>query len=275
MVEAIRSGLTLAAVGGSFALTYRLGYVNLAHGDLVMFGGLVVWAGYTSLGGSLGQLDPAPLLLATVLAAGLAGALNVAIHVWILGPLVKRSLRMPQVLAGLGVSLALTSACNLAFGVQERSLPVRQTLASVDGAPVRASDLALLVGVSLAMLLALRFQGSLAYRAAAANRALAGLWGIQLNRLTRRQSFVGGACAALLGAVLVLADGVRAGDSLPLILLAFAGVVLGRHFGPLGAMLVPFGLGILDYGVARFVAPWVSTMSVMLLVVIVLVARGR
>ncbi len=275
MLEALRGGLVLAAVGGSFGLTYRLGYINLAHGDLVVLGGLVVWASYEGLGGGLAAISPAVLLVGLLLAAAAAALTNALIHRVVLDPLLKRSLRMPQVLAGLGASLVVSAASGLAFGVSERSLPIPQTLTSIGTSPLRVTDVLLLLGITGGLAIALRGPARLRYRAAADNRALAGLWGVELGRLTLGTAALSGALAGLIGGILVLADGVQSGQSLQMLLLAFAGILLGQSRGALGMVVVPFLIGVVHYAFALWIAPWVSTMAVMLVVAVGLIWKGR
>ncbi|NUQ73387.1 MAG: hypothetical protein HUU21_07515 [Polyangiaceae bacterium] len=273
MLDVLRSGLVLAAIGGSFALTYQLGYVNLAFGDVIVFGGTLAWWVYRLSGGSLQSISGGSLLAAASAAAVAGAACNLLVHRGVLDPLLQRSMRMPQVLASLGVSLILSSATGLLFGVQQRNLPIPQVVMTLGGSVLRASDIGLLALLLIAFTVLRSGRWLLPYQAAASNRALAGLWGVELGSLSFNVALMSGAVAGLLGCHMILSESVRPGAGIERMLLAFAGVLVGRPSGLRGMLLGSFGVGVGHHALAILIAPWFSMLGVLFAVGVILLVR--
>lgn len=274
MFDLLRAGLLFATISLSFGLTYRLGYLNLAHGDIIVLGGLVMWKVYTGLSGSISSVALFPLLLGTTAAILISALCCLIIHLFILEPLLLRSLRMPQILASLGCSLVLASLCVIVFGIDSRNLPIPQTIIKFHNSALKNSDIFLffsfILGGGIIWLLR---RWRLMYKAVANNRALAGLWGVQLGPLSWSAALLSGASAGLIGVEFVLADKVQPGVGMERLLLVFAGMVVGKPWGLTGMVCSSLVTGMVFYVLSANISPWLATVGVLLLVGIALLIR--
>lgn len=192
-------GCVLALVAAGFTVIYRATkLVNFANGQQLVFGGYVGWylASHTSL----------PFWVTAILVVLAGFGLGVVIERLVLGP-VRNAPLLSQVIVLLALAQILDAAYLDIFGAEPRDSPSYAGQTSiVPKLNWSATDL-VIIGVSIAALAAL---GLLLYRtdigarmrANADNRMGAGLVGINPHRVALLAWGIGGALAALSGAVL-------------------------------------------------------------------------
>jgi branched-chain amino acid transport system permease protein len=257
-VQQIANGLVMGSMYALVALGYTMVYgvlnlINFAHGDVLMIGAMV---GLTILG----LLDTyAPGLNGYVqLGIAILGAIPVAMLVNILIERVayrrlRNAPRLAPLITAIGVSILLQTFAMMIWG--RNPLPFPQLLPSepimIAGAMVSTTQVLLLVLAALSMfalvLLVERTRMGRAMRAVAENPRVAGLMGIDSNRVIVATFAIGAALAAVAGvmwganyATITFTMGVLPG------LKAFCAAVLGGIGNIYGAMIGGLVLGIVE-----------------------------
>jgi branched-chain amino acid transport system permease protein len=257
-VQQIANGLVMGSMYALVALGYTMVYgvlnlINFAHGDVLMIGAM---AGLTILG----LLDTyAPGLNGYVqLGIAILGAIPVAMLVNILIERVayrrlRNAPRLAPLITAIGVSILLQTFAMMIWG--RNPLPFPQLLPSepimIAGAMVSTTQVLLLVLAALSMfalvLLVQRTRMGRAMRAVAENPRVAGLMGIDSNRVIVATFAIGAALAAVAGvmwganyATITFTMGVLPG------LKAFCAAVLGGIGNIYGAMIGGLVLGIVE-----------------------------
>ena len=255
-LQQIVNGLVLGSIYALVALGYTmvygiLGLINFAHGDIVMVGALVALTVVQLLGGS--GLPPAlTILIAVGAAAIVCVAVGVTVERLAYRPL-RRAPRLAPLITAIGVSILIQYSAALVWGKQYISMPeiLTQTAVSVGGAQL--TDLQAYI-----FLLALAVMGALlwfikssrmgrAMRATEQNPDVAGLMGVDTNRIIAFTFALGSAIGALAGVMVVLYYGLgHYFMGFMLGLKAFTAAVLGGIGNVAGAMLGGLLLGIIE-----------------------------
>lgn len=259
-IQQLLNGLVLGSMYALVALGYTMVYgvlnlINFAHGDVLMIGAMI---GLTIL-----QLLEAyvPGLPGYVqLALAILGAIPVTMLVNILIERVayrrlRNAPRLAPLITAIGISILLQTFAMMIWG--RSPLPFPQLLSSepimIGGAMISQTQvlLLLLVLAALAMgglvLLVERTKMGRAMRAVAENPRVAGLMGVDSNRVIVATFAIGAALAAVAGvmwganyASITFTMGVLPG------LKAFCAAVLGGIGNIYGAMLGGLLLGIIE-----------------------------
>lgn len=247
-VDGIRFGLIIAMAAIGLSLVYgTTGMVNFAHGEYVTFGAMVAFFFNASVAGPELQLIPATLL-ALVVGGLLAGALEVGL--W--RPLRRRHVGVVTALVvSIGLALFLRHLLLFVFGGARRPFTDYQVQETLDLGPLAIAPkdlwtigLAIVVLVAVGLgLLYTRF--GVAMRAVADNRDLASACGIDVQRVILMVWIAGGALAALGGVLVGVADSVDWNMGFRLLLLIFAGVIVGGLTSPFGALAGSLAVGII------------------------------
>ncbi len=254
LLNALPSIATYGMLAAAYSLVYGLiGRVNLAFGQLAAVGGTA------ALGGAalLARTDPAPLILATALAAVWAASLHgVAIARAVFLPL-RRSTGQQGLVATVGLALVLDEYLRLAQG----SAPVWiSPLRTAPIAVARAGDFIVTVtpiaitltlsffavGASVLLLLG-RTQFGRNWRAIADDPRAAALMGVNGTGVFVRTFVLAAALAGLSGATVVLvygSFGTTLGTTLGL--KALLAAVLGGIGSVPGAFLGGLTLGLIE-----------------------------
>src|SRR3954453_1898488 len=211
-LQQIINGLVLGSIYALVALGYTmvygiLGLINFAHGDLVMVGALV---SLTVLQALFGSVLPVPLAIAaaTLAAILICMALGVLIERVAYRPL-RRAPRLAPLITAIGLSIILQ---HLAMIIWSRNpLPYPQIVQTIpyhitdnpNGATITNVQIAIITG-SIAMmagLLALVYRTKLgiAMRATSQNQTVAGLMGIDIDRVIAVTFVIGAALGAVVG----------------------------------------------------------------------------
>ena len=255
-LQQIINGLVLGSIYALVALGYTmvygiLGLINFAHGDIVMVGALVSLSVVQALGGS--GLPPAIVLLAALGAAiVVCVAIGVTIERIAYRPL-RRAPRFAPLITAIGVSILIQYSAALVWGKQYISLLaiVSPTDISVGGAQL--TDLQAYIFVLACAIMAglLWFIKSSrigrAMRATEQNPDIAGLMGVDTNRIIAFTFLLGSAVGAIAGVMVVLYYGLgHYFMGFMLGLKAFTAAVLGGIGNIAGAMLGGLLLGVIE-----------------------------
>ncbi|MCC6474216.1 MAG: branched-chain amino acid ABC transporter permease [Burkholderiales bacterium] len=255
-LQQIINGVTLGAVYAVVALGYTMVYgiiqlINFAHGELVMIGALVAYSVLQIL--DPGGLPPAARLpLALVAAAATCMTLG-----WLMERLAYRPLRgaprLAPLITAIGVSILLQHLALMIWGRSPISFPalVASETYVVAGAAITNVQIGILATSTALMAgLALLIYGSrlgTAMRATAQDPAVAGLMGIDADRIVALTFLIGAALAAVAGVMVAGYYGIAHYTmGAPLGLKAFCAAVLGGIGNVPGAMLGGLVLGVVE-----------------------------
>ena len=255
-LQQLINGLTLGSIYALVALGYTmvygiLGLINFAHGEVVMIGALSSLTFGRWLENS-GLPGPLVLLAALLLAALVCMTLGFTIERVAYRPL-RNASRLAPLITAIGVSLVLQQLAMLVWGRSYHSVPawlpagrhefLGASFTDVQGVIVAVAALSM-AGL---MLLVNRTRMGRAMGATAENPAIAGLMGVDTDRMVSLVFVIGSALAALAG-VLVSANYGIAHYHMGFILglKAFTAAVLGGIGNLAGAMVGGVLLGIIE-----------------------------
>jgi branched-chain amino acid transport system permease protein len=265
-LQQIINGLVLGSIYALVALGYTmvygiLGLINFAHGDIVMIGALVALTAVGLLVGS--ALPPIVILLfALGAAAVVCVTLGVTIERVAYRPL-RRAPRLAPLITAIGVSILIQYTAALVWGKQYISMPAlfEPTVIAVGGAQLTDLQLYIFLLACAVMFALLWFIKSSrmgrAMRATEQNREIAGLMGVNTNRIIAFTFVLGSAVGALAGVMVVLYYGLgHYFMGFMLGLKAFTAAVLGGIGNVAGAMLGGLLLGLIESIVSGYIGEW-------------------
>nr|WP_255426500.1 branched-chain amino acid ABC transporter permease [Pseudonocardia sp. C8] len=247
-VDGIRFGLVIGISAVGLSLIFgTTGLTNFAHGEMVTIGAAVAW--YVNVAGGV-QLIPATII--AMLIGALLGAAN-ELGIW-------RRLRhrgaglIAQLVVSIGLSIALRYLVLIFFGGRSESFTdyTAQTVRNYGPVALTDKDLSA-IGISIVVLVAIalllqKTRIGKAMRAVSDNRDLAASSGINVDRVILFVWMLGGALATLGGVLFALSElssTVQYEMGFRLLLLMFAGVILGGLGTAYGALLGCLIVGIL------------------------------
>ena len=256
-LQQLINGLTLGSVYAVVALGYTMVYgiiqlINFAHGEVVMVGAMVA---LTVIGALAASGSMPPFL---IFAAGVLCAVPVCM---ILGYLIERvayrplrgAPRLAPLITAIGVSIILQHVALLIFSRNPRSFPqiVANPVFDIGGASISAVQIAIML-ISVAMMAGLtlvvyRTRLGMAMRATSENPAVAGLMGIDINRVIALTFVLGAALGAMAGVMVGTYYGIAHYKMGALLgMKAFSAAVLGGIGNLGGAMLGGLLLGVVE-----------------------------
>ncbi|MBN8479130.1 MAG: branched-chain amino acid ABC transporter permease [Burkholderiales bacterium] len=256
------NGLTLGSVYAIVALGYTMVYgiiqlINFAHGEVVMIGALTA---YTVIVALTGAQVPLPALAIVVVGALVAIPVCMAVG-YTLERTAYRPLRsaprLAPLITAIGLSIILQHVAMIVWSRNPLSYPqIIQTVSyhltdNPNGATITNVQVAIL-SVSVAMmagLLALVYRTRLgiAMRATAQNPQIAGLMGIDINRVISVTFVIGAGLGAVAGVMVGSYYGIAHYQMGFLLgLKAFSAAVLGGIGNLGGAMLGGLLLGVIE-----------------------------
>jgi branched-chain amino acid transport system permease protein len=262
-LQQIVNGLVLGSIYALVALGYTmvygiLGLINFAHGDIVMIGALVALTVVHFLSGS--GLPPAAVILIAMAAATLVCvAIGVTVERVAYRPL-RRAPRLAPLITAIGVSILIQYSAALIWGKQYISMPVllEPTSLSLGGAQFTDLQVYIFLLASAVMAGLLWFIKSSrvgrAMRATEQNPDIAGLMGVDTNRIIAFTFVLGSAIGAIAGVMVVLYYGLgHYFMGFMLGLKAFTAAVLGGIGNIAGAMLGGLLLGVIESLVSGYI----------------------
>jgi branched-chain amino acid transport system permease protein len=256
LLQQILNGLILGSLYALVALGYTMVYgilelINFAHGEIVMLGALVSVT-------VLAALAAAGVPVALALPLALAAAMVVCV---VAGVLVERvayrplrnAPRLAPLITAIGVSIVLQNLAMIVWGRQYLSFPpvLDIQIYELHGATVTNVQVLIVAvaGVTMGGLLLLvqRTRLGRAMRATAQNREVAGLMGVDVNRVIAATFAVGSALAAVAGLLIAAYYGIAHYNmGFMLGLKAFSAAVLGGIGNIPGALLGGLLLGVIE-----------------------------
>jgi branched-chain amino acid transport system permease protein len=255
-LQQLVNGLTLGSIYALVALGYTmvygiLGLINFAHGEVVMIGALVALAVMKLLAAS-GLPLPLIFLIALIVAAMACMVLGFSIERIAYRPL-RNAPRLAPLITAIGVSIVLQQLAMMIWGRSYHAIPSLLPAESYEvlGAQITQLQLIILLVAALTMagliLLVNRTRLGRAMRATAENPAIAGLMGVDANRIIAMTFMIGSALGALAGVLVSANYGIAHYNmGFMLGLKAFTAAVLGGIGNLGGAMLGGVLLGVIE-----------------------------
>jgi len=261
-LQQLVNGLTLGSVYAIVALGYTMVYgiiqlINFAHGEIVMIGAMVSLTVITALSGAALGLPPVVIVLAGALVAVPACmAVGYALERVAYRPL-RRAPRLAPIITAIGLSIILQHLALIVWTRNPLAYPQIVEVVSYhvtgnpDGARITNVQIAI-IGTSIAMmagLLALIYRTKLgiAMRATSQSQEIAGLMGIDVNRVIALTFVIGAGLAAVAGVMVGTYYGIAQYQMGFLLgLKAFSAAVLGGIGNIAGAMLGGVLLGVIE-----------------------------
>ena len=255
-LQQVVNGLTLGSVYAVVALGYTMVYgiiqlINFAHGEVVMIGAMVAFSVITALAGS--GMPPLLIVLAgTGCAIPVCMLVGYAMERFAYRPL-RRAPRLAPLITAIGVSIILQHLALLVWSRNVIAFPqiIRIKTYTVAGAIVTNVQVAIValcvtLMAGLAMLV-YRTRLGTAMRATAQNPQVAGLMGIDVNRVIAATFLIGAALAAVAGVMVGTYYGIAQYTMGSILgMKAFAAAVLGGIGNIPGAMLGGVLLGVVE-----------------------------
>jgi branched-chain amino acid transport system permease protein len=256
LLQQLLNGLILGSLYALVALGYTMVYgilelINFAHGEVVMLGAMVALA---VLGALAGSGLPAPVMLAIAAAVTIPVCMATAFLIERVAyrPL-RRAPRLAPLITAIGVSIVLQNLAMIIWGRQYVSFPpiIDIHIYEIGGATVTNLQIAIVVLAALVMagLLTLvrRTRLGRAMRATAQHAEVAGLMGVDVNKVISATFVIGAALGGLAGLLVAAYYGLaHYGMGFMLGLKAFTAAVLGGIGNIPGAMLGGLLLGIIE-----------------------------
>jgi branched-chain amino acid transport system permease protein len=260
MGEVLQYFVTGLSLGGIYALIALGFYVmwettraaNFSHGDVYMFGAVLA---VVLLGWGL------PLLVAAALAVAVSAIAGALIERVLIRPFNREPNAIGWMLTTIAVGILLESGTTVAYGTLGRPFPsplARQPL-RFGGAGIYPQELLLPLAAIVAMVaLEMFYRRTIlgrAMRAVAFNRTVAGLMGINVNRIAVIAYAMAAAVAAVAG--ILIAPIVEATPSMGTLvgLKAFGVAIVAGISNARGVVIVGIGYGILE----KFIEGYIST----------------
>jgi branched-chain amino acid transport system permease protein len=287
LAQQLINGLILGSVYGLIAIGYTMvygivGMINFAHGEIYMISAYL-FAIFFALCGAFGVDSlPAALLATLVLTVAVTGAYGWAVERIAYRPL-RQSSKLAPLISAIGMSLVLQNYVQLAQGAREQGMRslfdgVLRFGSETDFFQITHIQL-LIVAAAFSAMAALTFliqhtRLGRACRATQQDRVMAGLLGIDTDRIVSLVFVIGASMAAVAGILITLNFGsfnffigFVAGVK------AFTAAVLGGIGSLPGAMLGGIVLGLSESLFAGFVKTDYKDVFAFGLLVAVLVFR--
>jgi branched-chain amino acid transport system permease protein len=280
IIDIFISGLLLSGTYALVAMGLNLQYgvariMNLANGEVLVFGSLAAFWLYTS-----SQISP---LLTILIVIPISFIGNLLIYKFLLAPLVRRSksrgaLEVDSILATFGMSFILIgimiSIEGGFFAYKYLSEPIQ-----ILGSTTSLSRLvAFLIATLIALVLYLwlnKTRSGVAVRAVSVSTEAAGLVGINVPRLSAFAFALGGAITAVGGALISTFITLDASIGVVFTLKALIIVIMGGVGEIRGAIIAAIILGIVETTVATLVDPGLTLAAAYFIFVLILLFRPQ
>ena len=255
-LQQLVNGVTAGSVYAVVALGYTMVYgiiqlINFAHGEVVMIGAMVAFTVINLL--AAGGLPPlVVVLVGTACAIPVCMGVGYAMERLAYRPL-RRAPRLAPLITAIGVSIILQHLAMLVWSRNVLAFPqiIPTTTYALGGTSISNVQIAI-IGVCVAMmaglaLLIYRTRLGTAMRATAQNPQVAGLMGIDINRVIALTFLIGAALGAVAGVLYGTYYGVAQYTMGSILgLKAFSAAVLGGIGNIPGAMVGGLLLGVVE-----------------------------
>jgi len=257
LMQQILNGLVLGSIYALVALGYTMvygiiGLINFAHGEVVMVGAMVTISVLTMLMGFGMSAGVLTLLFALMIACVICMLLAQGMEKFAYRPLRKAPRLTPLILA-IGISIILQNAAMMIWGRGYKTFPEVIEIHPVNflGATLTNVQLSIMV-ISVVIMFGLwvlvdKTKLGKAMRATAQNQEVAGLMGININRIISATFLIGAALGSIAGVMRAINYG-QADPYMGLLLglKAFSAAVLGGIGNLFGAMAGGILLGLIE-----------------------------
>ncbi len=275
LVDGLAFGLILALAGVGLSLVFgTTGLTNFAHGDLMTFGALaaLVFNNYIGL----------PLVVAAALALVLAVGFGWAQDRGLWRPLRRRGTGLIAMLVvSIGFGILLRYSYLFVFGGSTTQYAEYSGQAGLELGPISITPKSL-VASSLAIIALLatiawlqRSRMGKASRAIADNPGLASASGIDVEQVISRVWIIGTTLAALGGIIYSLSNGVTWIQGFQVLLLVFAGVIVGGLGTAYGALVGCLLVGVLIQMSTLFIPPELKNLGALVFLILILLVRPQ
>ena len=255
-IQQVINGLVLGCVYAIVAIGYTMVYgilqlINFAHGALVMIGAMVAYTAISLLAGS-GLPPVVVVLIGTGCSIPVCVVLGYLLDRIAYRPL-RKAPRLAPLITAIGMNIILQYLALLVWGRNPLAYPqiIKVENFDIGGATITSVQIAIMLISTLLMaglaLLIYRTRLGTAMRATAQNLQVAGLMGIDANRIIALTFIIGAGLAAVAGVMVGTYYGIAhytMGGNLGL--KAFAAAVLGGIGNVPGAMLGGILLGLVE-----------------------------
>ena len=274
-VDGLAFGLIIALAGVGLSLIFgTTGLTNFAHGEIVTFGAIIAFVFNNLLG--------LPFLLAAAFAVALSGAFG-----WLQDTGLWKQLRrrgtglIAMLVVSIGFGIALRYTYLFFFGgkteqFREFSGQPGISLGVVDITPksLIASAVAVVaLGLTIWWLVGTRM--GKASRAVADNPALASASGIDVERVINRVWIIGATLAGLAGIIYSMNVGIFWMQGFQMLLLVFAGVILGGLGTAYGALVGSLLVGVLIQMSTLVIPPELKNVGALVILIVILLIRPQ
>jgi len=255
-LQQLVNGLTAGSVYAVVALGYTMVYgiiqlINFAHGEVVMIGAMVAFSVINALAG--GALPPlAVVLIGTLSAIPVCMVVGYLMERLAYRPL-RRAPRLAPLITAIGVSIILQHLAMLVWSRNILAFPqiIELRTFSFFGATITTVQVAI-IAICVAMMVGLallvyRTPLGTAMHATAQNPQVAGLMGVDVNRVIAATFVIGAALGAVAGVLFGTYYGIAQYTMGSILgLKAFSAAVLGGIGNIPGAMLGGLLLGLVE-----------------------------
>ena len=255
-LQQIINGLTLGCVYAVVALGYTMVYgiiqlINFAHGEVVMIGCMVAFSVIVALAGS--GIPPLAIVGLGILAAvPVCMAVGYVVERVAYRPL-RNAPRLAPLITAIGVSIILQHLALLVWSRNIIAFPqiIKPDVYIVGGAAISNIQIAIIVASVLMMagLIALVYRTNIgiAMRATSQNPQVAGLMGVDINKVISFTFVIGAALGAVAGVMVGSYYGIAHYQMGFLLgLKAFSAAVLGGIGNIAGAVLGGILMGLIE-----------------------------
>ncbi|NEB17083.1 branched-chain amino acid ABC transporter permease [Streptomyces coelicoflavus] len=285
VVLLVLTGLGLGAlyflVASGLSLIFGLmDVLNFAHGALMSIGAYGTW---WAASGRLPGAGPSGLgfVLAVAFGTAVGTAAAVVLELAVIRPLYTRP--REQILATVGVGLAVPALLSAIWGADARPFPAPDALSGTFGllgAQVPLNRLVLIAAAVIVLIALKMFLGrtrhGLVVRAGVEDRAMVTALGTDVRKAFTLVFAIGGAAAALGGAIGGLYFGsVDPEQGTSLLIFAFVVVVMGGMGSLTGAALASVGVGLVQQFANYYTTDGLGDLAVVVLLAALLLVRPR
>ncbi|MBY5932698.1 branched-chain amino acid ABC transporter permease [Tateyamaria omphalii] len=290
IIDGLIAGTTIGLGAIGLTLTYSiLRFANFTHGDFLAWGAYLTLSVSGFLGGlvaSLGVTTPLGpfsfgwgLPVSLIIGITLTILLTMALDKLLFGRLRRRGAdAIIIVMASFGASMALRSLLEFIYTANPQYLTRELQIAEPLGLGMRATpDQLLTIGLTAVLVVALnlfvtRTPMGRAMRAVSENPALAGVYGIEVQRVIRVTWIIGAGLACVAGVMSGLLVQIRPYMGFDLLLPLFAAAILGGVGSIPGAVIGGLIIGLAEaFAVQIFGAEWRAGVAFIVLVLVLLV----
>ncbi len=260
LLQQILNGLVLGSIYALIALGYTmvygvLGIINFAHGEVLMLGAMIALTAMKVLQYVFPQMnDWLMVIIVLVIAIASCSLISFYIEKLAYRPL-RFAPRLAPLISAIGMSILLQTIAMMIWGrtplrfpqlLPSQMIPIPYSTATITGKEIIIIVVSFIVMVGL-LILVKRTKFGRAMRATAENPQVAGLMGVNTNRVISYTFMLGGGLAALAGVMIALNYG-SAHFYMGFIpgLKAFTAAVLGGIGNIPGAMLGGLLLGVIE-----------------------------